>query len=361
MGARTRGIANNILSDGLDATDGLSGTLSSSNITNASVTNVTSTPSIGGGFDKVASDPPSPTEGDIWFNTTSNSVKGYVYRNVPSSFSTGGNLPVGRGDTAGAGTKTAGLLICGYNPTNTTTCNEYTSSTWTSAGSTSNARYYHGGTGTQTAAVTGSWWTGGGIGNGTEEYNGSSWSGAPSQSTGRLFYTMGGTQTASYIAGGDARPSEPVTNKTEEYNGSSWTSGANLPGAQNNRTNLGVTTAGMSVSSSPHPSGNPGVLFYDGTTWTSSPATLANPGNSNRGAGTQTNAIMATGPSNSTQKWDGTSWAVDATYSTTGGRTTANQDGDATVLMSGSGPVGYFGDTEEYEPGTVGVLVSTLG
>jgi hypothetical protein len=40
MGARTRGIANQILSGGLDATDGLSGAVSSSNITNASVTSV---------------------------------------------------------------------------------------------------------------------------------------------------------------------------------------------------------------------------------------------------------------------------------------------------------------------------------
>ena len=360
MGARTRGIANNILSDGLDATDGLSGALSSSNITNASVTNVTSTPSIGGGFEKVASDPPSPTEGDIWYNTTSNSVKGYVYRNVPPSFSTGGTLPVGRGDTAGAGTKTAGLLICGYNPTNTNTCNEYTSSTWTSAGSTSNARYYHGGTGTQTAAVTGSWWTGGAIGNGTEEYNGSSWSSAPSQSTGRLFYTMGGTQTASYIAGGDARPSEPVTNKTEEYNGSSWTSGGNLPAAVASRANIGPTTAGMSLGPEGHPSGNPSVLLYDGTTWTSASGTMIEAARTNRAAGTQTDAFSASGP-NSTERWDGTSWCADASYSTTGGRTTANQDGGATVLMSGSGPAGYFGDTEEYEPGSVGVLVSTLG
>ena len=90
MGARTRGIANQILSGGLDATDGLSGVVPSSNITNASVTSVSSTPSIGGGFDKVASDPPSPVEGDIWYNTTSNTVKGYVLSPRSAAWATGG-------------------------------------------------------------------------------------------------------------------------------------------------------------------------------------------------------------------------------------------------------------------------------
>src|SRR6056300_1267904 len=109
MGARTRGIANNILSDGLDATDGLSGALSSSNITNAPVTNVTSTPAIGGGFDKVASDPPSPTEGDIWYNTTSNTVKGYVLATTAAAWATGGNTSTTRYGRGGFGIQTAAL------------------------------------------------------------------------------------------------------------------------------------------------------------------------------------------------------------------------------------------------------------
>src|SRR5210317_757576 len=109
MGARTRGIANQILSGGLDATDGLTGAVSSSNITNASVTSVSSTPSVGGGFDKVASDPPSPVEGDIWFNTTSNTVKGYVFFTTPASWASGGSLNTARSNGGGAGTASAAL------------------------------------------------------------------------------------------------------------------------------------------------------------------------------------------------------------------------------------------------------------
>ena len=43
MGTITRGIANNVVTGGkLDGTDGLSGTVSASNIANASLTNITS-------------------------------------------------------------------------------------------------------------------------------------------------------------------------------------------------------------------------------------------------------------------------------------------------------------------------------
>ena len=42
MGARTRGLANNVLSSGkLDATDAISGTIAAGNIANASLDNAT--------------------------------------------------------------------------------------------------------------------------------------------------------------------------------------------------------------------------------------------------------------------------------------------------------------------------------
>ena len=76
MGARTRGIANNILTSGtVDAIDGLSGAISSSNIANASVTNVTSIPSsLGSTIQSVVGNPAAPVaEGKIWYNTSTDS------------------------------------------------------------------------------------------------------------------------------------------------------------------------------------------------------------------------------------------------------------------------------------------------
>ena len=77
MGSITRGIANNILGNGaVDGTDALSGTIPANNVANASLSNLTAfPPSVSAGIPQVASDPPSPTEGDVWYNTTTYKLK----------------------------------------------------------------------------------------------------------------------------------------------------------------------------------------------------------------------------------------------------------------------------------------------
>jgi hypothetical protein len=78
MGAITRGFANNILSSGtVDATDGLTGTIPASNITNTSVSAITSMPASVGDFIEVTATDPTPvgTEGQVWYNSTSGTFK----------------------------------------------------------------------------------------------------------------------------------------------------------------------------------------------------------------------------------------------------------------------------------------------
>jgi hypothetical protein len=80
MGIITRNFANNVLSSGtIDATDGIDGVIPSSNITNSSVTNITTLPaSIGDTIESVASDPSPATEGQFWYNSTTGALKGLV-------------------------------------------------------------------------------------------------------------------------------------------------------------------------------------------------------------------------------------------------------------------------------------------
>src|SRR5210317_2072186 len=76
MGARTRGFANNVLTSGkLDATDGLTGNLASTNFANATVTNVEELPpAVGSSISSVAGNPAAPVaEGKIWYNTNTDS------------------------------------------------------------------------------------------------------------------------------------------------------------------------------------------------------------------------------------------------------------------------------------------------
>jgi hypothetical protein len=59
----------------------------------------------------VASDPANPTLGQIWYNSTSNTLKGEGY--AAGSWATGGNLNTARRGLAGCGTQTAGLAFGG--------------------------------------------------------------------------------------------------------------------------------------------------------------------------------------------------------------------------------------------------------
>jgi hypothetical protein len=370
MGARTRGIANQILSGGLDATDGLSGAVSSSNIANSSVTSVSSTPSIGGGFEKVASDPPSPTEGDIWFNTTSNNVKGYVF--APAGWSTAPNANTARNSGVGAGTQTAALWAAGLEPPNSTATEEYDGSSWTNGGSMSLARRALGGTGTQTAGLiaTGYYADTGGPSSGsnaTEEYNGTSWTNGGNINTTRYATGLGGTQTAGLATGGNVGSNSPG-NYNEEYNGSSWTNTGSFPQGLRGVSSLSGTQTAMLWAGGATAIDNvrrDTVVEYDGSTWTTTtslPETRIGHGMS----GTQTSALIAYGSSpyapgpgsyTSAFIFDGSTWtATGSTSNTGGGVGFANQGTTTASLATGTGSPAI--QTEEFSG--AGAQVKTL-
>ena len=71
----------------------------------------------------LASDPANPTLGQIWYNSTSNTLKGENFG--AASWASGGSLSVARGRLGGAGTQTAGLAFAG-GPPNSTSTEEYT-------------------------------------------------------------------------------------------------------------------------------------------------------------------------------------------------------------------------------------------
>ena len=108
----------------------------------------------GQSIEVVASDPANPTQGQIWYNSTSNTLKGGGVTTA-GAWATGNNLNTSRFGLAGAGTQTAALGFTGYDGTaNTGATEEYDGSTWTtSPASLSTARNSLAGSGTQTAAL----------------------------------------------------------------------------------------------------------------------------------------------------------------------------------------------------------------
>lgn len=347
MGARTRGLANNVLSSGkLDATDAVSGVIPASNIANASLTSATTFGSASGGVPAVASDPPSPAEGDIWYNTTSGQIK---FRAFVEAWSTGTNLPISVDQGGGVGTQTTALQFGGLpNPKQQTL--SYDGTAWTALNPTGQDRSQFACFGNPSAAVSAS---GEIIGTGTnnsENWNGTSWTSGGNVSTPRNQAAGFGTQTAGAIAGGVA------SSATEEYNGTSWTSGGSLPSTRYGGAAGGTQTAGIHAVGQLPGSVTNEVLYYDGSAWSAQPGTanVARAGMQSTGAGTQT-AFGIYGGSNpytgSTEFWDGTSFTAASDLSTTRASGHVGKSGtpSAGIMFGGNTPPGAkVADVEEW-------------
>ena len=157
----------------------------------------------------LASDPTNPVEGQIWYNSTSQTLKGYAL--VAGSWATAGPLNTAREQLAGAGIQTASLAFGGLTPTVTAATESYNGTSWTSVNSLNTARKYISGCGTQTAAL--------GFGGGTptstgatELWNGTAWSNLPSMGSGGYGTSGCGTQAAALGFG-----KTPGTTTTEEW------------------------------------------------------------------------------------------------------------------------------------------------
>ena len=126
----------------------------------------------------LATDPTDPVEGQLWYNSTSSTLKGASFTAAtPGAWSAGGNLGTARYSLTGAGTQTAGLAFGGrndsFNPVNAT--EEYNGSSWTAGGNLSIPRNKIAGAGTQASGLGfGGYGISNNILNSTEEYTGGS-------------------------------------------------------------------------------------------------------------------------------------------------------------------------------------------
>jgi len=306
MGAIKRAFYNNILGSGkFDATD-LTGTIPDANINGITV-------------QAVSSDPPSPTEGQIWYNTTTDKFR--IRATFPGStaFASGGTMNTpGVSSLANIGNSTAAIAAGGYSTTvgYHNNSEEYNGSSWTATPNLNQARREtESAFGTATAGVVaGGYQPPGSPSAYTEEWNGSSWTAGGALGNAR--YSAGGLgiATAGLCFGGN-HPVSVGTSHTEEYDGSSWTSGGNVPEAHRNTAGFGTQTAGVQTCGQPQ---SPGVgtvktAHYDGSSWTA--ANNSNIARRSHGAaGTaQTAGINVGGDSpggvlNTSESYDGTSW-----------------------------------------------------
>ena len=279
----------------------------------------------------VTSDPPAPVNGQMWYNSTTQIMKGFT-ENPAGAWSSGGNLNTARMISGGAGTRDTSLIIGGQTLTATIANTElYNGSAFSEVADLSDTRGAMGAGGTSTSAMC----AGGespGQSTAFEYWNGSSWSNGPALNGARR-YLAGSIEsaTAGIVHGGITPSSTPGTGATELYNGSSWTEVNDLNNPRRSHCGAGTSTAGLAFGG------------YDGTTalytesWNGSSWTelndLSGPKGWGGAFGTQTSALASQGTT--VEDWDGTSWTSGTSNSTNKTNRSGNGTTAAGMLTGG--------------------------
>ena len=229
-----------------------------------------------------ASDPTNPIQGEVWYNLTTNALKGQGLGT--SSWASGGNLPTGTQSAAGWGIQTSAVNTIGNIPPSLCT-------------------------------------------NATSEYNGTSWSGGTNYPAIRAGSgAFGASETSGVVFGGSIPTNNQPTftwhNDTNEYDGSTWTSGGTYPQTITAAGASGIVNAGLSAGGTNTAPGGPGLTGlsaeYDGSSWTAvNSLNTTNDARFNRMWGVQ-NSSIASGqatPLRNIEAYDGTSWSTINTLS----------------------------------------------
>jgi hypothetical protein len=183
-----------------------------------------------------------------------------------------------------------------------------------------------------------------------------------------------GTQTATIIFGGNSGPgaAPAFLNSTESYNGTSWTTlPATMSTARNYLAGCGTQTSALAFSgltTTPAPSGV-SVLSesYNGTSWTNTP-TMNTTGQQRFGVGaSNTSALcfLGSGPANAnglfhTESWNGSSWtSVNNANNGRAGGGSAGVQGAALGFGGYRGGFGMQSSTESWN-GTSWTSVNSL-
>jgi len=307
----------------------------------------------------LASDPPAPQEGQVWYNTTSNVLKGYGQIGT-GAWASGGTMSLYYGG-AFSGTQTAGVYAGGV-PGPTTTTSLYNGASWTvnpSGLNTARTHFPCAGCGTQTAAMVVGGQTGPGalIGN-TEWFDGSTWTEKDDLGTARDTLGVGGTQAGAIAMCGYG---PGITNVVEEWDGSAWTAGTAAPQAKNYVMGGGTQTSAIVCGGSLPPQTNT-ADEWNGTSWTEIANMNSARAQGGRAAPSGTSALIFGGEEPprvaKTEVWDGSAWTEVADLGTANNNVSGG--GTTFVAISAGGESPNNGATYEWNvPSTTKTFTSS--
>ena len=283
--------------------------------------------------------PSTAASGDVWYNSATYALKGYVGRaafhsssvlstardllgafgTVPAGavvggdkgparsneteeysgtgWATGGTLNTTRKAGTGTGTQTAGVFFGGSGPPDLADVEEYNGSSWTAGEDLPAVRGYMGAAGTQTAGLVAGGWDGTNYLTTTQEYDGTNFADGEAMNQGRYGMSGCGTQTAALMMCGFPG-SWPAAKYTESYDGTDWTAESNSNTHRTSAAGDGTTTAAV-IAGGHQPAVIAATETWDGSSWSTSPASLATARKGVGGIGTSSNLVAAGGNSGS--------------------------------------------------------------
>ena len=324
----------------------------------------------GTNIEVLSSDPSNPINGQIWYNSSENRVKGFLVN--PGSWATGGSLGVATYAMFGVGTQNDAIASGGQSvggPVDTSQTYDGTSWTAAPAQPSGEGSWYGGAAGIRTSGLSfGGQRPSSPYGLNTMSWNNTSWTNAPDLNTGRIrLGGFGASNTDALAFGGEGTnaggtPLPGVIAVTESWNGSSWTNGNSMNTARNFIRGSGtVSTAGLAFGGSPGPSGRY-TESYNGS-WTNL-GEILNTSTSNRGAsGSQTLAIACGGYepaiTAATESWNGSAWTSVSSLSTARRGVASAGTGNTSALATGGGTPSAVTATEEYNQGPATVTFAS--
>ena len=308
----------------------------------------------------VSSDPANPVTGQVWYNTTTQELKGYK-QFIGNAWSTGGNLNTARRNLEGSGVKSAALVFGGDASGEVTNTESYNGTSWTEVNDLSTARSQMGACGTQTSSLTFGGYTGAAYVANNESWNGTSWTEVADLNNPSAANAGAGTDNTSALSFGGYSPtftpSPPfASNRTESWNGSSWTSLADMNGVKNGLAGSGVQTSALGSGGFNY---SPNITneseSWNGTSWT-----LISSLNTARylfgGSGNDNTAGLVWGGAPSaignTELWNGATWTeVNDLNTGRQGVSSANGVSNTSSITAGgeeSPAVAFSNKTEEW-------------
>jgi len=318
---------------------------------------------------------PSPlNEGQVWYNTTADTLNYATVSGVPAGTWASSN-PINRGSSeaigcAQAAPMTTSLIFGGFSApqyppgTNAGWTEQYDGTSWATKNNLPAGRAYLGGLGTSTTAIcVGGYPYPGSASTTAFNFDGTNWTAGVALASAFSGGASWGTSTAAVVAGGDP-PSGPTGSQI--WNGTSWTvSGAMSVGrTESGAGGCGLSTAGIITGGTgPSTAGNV-TEFYNGSTWSTASGSITAPAGLRSGFmfGDQATAMYVggyIGPTyaSTNQIYDGSAWAEGSDIAN-GRRNGGRGGGTISGLIAGGAPstppIGTF--TEEWSAPAAAVV-----